>query len=190
MDKASRQEVSELLNSSRVQTRVTTDPGQERLTQEMQAMEGELKDQYDSHVAFLDSIGSVKEAEVQRLRTQFDRILSQNAQKEGQLRLLKVSCEDEIRTQKDVIPLSQRLRPNTSATSLRVSLRTPQTSASNRIPVLVERTADLQREVTAVEQRCLLLEAESECILQKLSSEKAATVLSILADIEGKSAAG
>jgi len=179
MDKASRLETSELLNSSRVQTRVTTDPGQERLTQEMEVMEGELKDQYNHHVAFLDSIGSVKEAEVQRLRTQLDRLLSGNAQKEDRLQLLKVTCEDVLRTQKGVIPLSQRLRPSTSATSLRLSLRTPKTSYSDHIPLLLERSADLQQEVAAVEQRCLLLEAESECILQKLSSEKASTVRSI-----------
>ena len=179
MDKVPRQDSSELLGSSRLQTRVTTDPGQERLTLEMQVMEGELKDQYDSHVAFLDAIGSVKDVEVQRLRGHLDRLLSGNAQKEDRLRLLIINCEDGLKTQKDVIPLSQRLRPNTTATSLRLSLRTPKTSESDRIPSLLERTADLQQEVAGIEQKCLMLETESECILQKLSSEKASTVVLI-----------
>ena len=176
MDRAARLETSELLSSSRVQSKVNTDPGQARLTREMQEMEGELKDQYDTHVACLDAIGSVKDEEVQRLRTQLDRLLSSNAQKTGYLQLLKSTREDVLRTQKDVIPLSQRLRPSTSATSLRLSLRTAKSAESDHIPYLLDRTADLQQEVAAVEQKCLLLEAESECILQKLSSEKASTV--------------
>lgn len=154
---------SEALNSSRIHMRVVTDPDQARLSQEIQVVEGELKDKYENHLAFLESIAGVKEGDVQRLKLQLDRLFNRNANKEIRLEMMRSHYEDVRKAQEGVMP---PLRPHTSSTSLHSTL-----------PQLHSLTS-LSQEVASVEQLCLSLEAESECILNKLHSEKEATVRS------------
>ena len=180
MDKLAKQlpnDSSTPRSTSGAQIRLVTDPHQDRLNEEMQVLDIELKKQYASHVDFLKAVSEVKESEVQQLKAQLDRQLDRNEQKERELEMLKGQWEETRKNQEDVIPLSQRLRPNTSASSLRATLKPLRsTSEVDFIPVLLERIAALEQEATEVEDNCLMRETESERILQMLSIEKQSTV--------------
>lgn len=180
MDKLGKQpagDSSTPLSSSRAQIHLVTDHNQDCLSEEMKVLEVELEDQYVSHVQFLRMISGVKDSEVQQLKAQLDKQLARNAEKAREVRLLAQQWQEMKKNQEDVIPVSQRLRPSTSASTFRISVRSRKTSGDvDFIPVLLERIGALEQEAIEVEENCLMREAESERILQMLSIEKQSTV--------------
>lgn len=148
---------------------------QERVETEMRVVEVELAEQYSSHQRFLQTLASASPSESQLLKAQLDRLYQRNSQRTQQLGLLQGHYEEICQAQRDVIPISQRLRPTTSESALSIGSGRVVTDI-DFIPALLGRKAELEQQAETVEQNCEFCEAESLRIQQMLGKEKQATV--------------
>lgn len=162
-------------SDGRKMQRRASELNQERVDLEMRVVEVELAEQYSTHQKFLQTLASASPSEAQLLKAQLDRLNQRNYQKSQQLGMLQGHYEEICLAQRDVIPISQRLRPSTSESAL--------TTGSGRvvtdidfIPALLGRKAMLERQAETVEANCESCEAESQRIHQMLWKEKQATV--------------
>lgn len=149
---------------------------QERVETEMRVVEVELAEQYSAHQTFLQTLASASHSESQLLKAQLDRLCQRNSLRAQQIELLQGHYEEICKAQRDVIPVSQRLRPNTSDSILTTGSRRVVTDI-DFIPALLGRKAELERQAETVELNCELCESESQRILQMLGKEKQATVV-------------
>ena len=156
--------------------RRASEANQEGLEAEMRVVETDLDTQYTSHQTFLQTLASVSPSESQLLKAKLDRLRQRNTLHTSELQRLKSHLKELKLAQREVIPVSQRLRPSTTQSfSLKHSLRAVVTDI-DFIPALLRRKAELEQLAVTVERNCDLCETESQRILLMLEKEKAGTV--------------